>query len=80
VQFIYRHSRKRVVEVADTRVVYYGTPYWTVLFSHSICGAGKIFAFTLGVASTSLSLANMSAPLLGVLKMEPESPARGVLG
>ena len=28
VLYIHRHSKKRVVEVTDTNVVYFGTPYW----------------------------------------------------
>ena len=43
------------------------------LQSQSIAGALKMRscagALTIGVASTSLSFANMSAPLLGVLKI-----------
>ena len=37
-----------------------------------ICGIGDL---ALGVASTSLSSANMSAPLFGVLKIEPADKA-----
>lgn len=44
-------------------------------------GAKKAPALVLalGVSSTSLSAANMSAPLFGVLKIEPEMAVRGVL-
>ena len=41
-----------------------------------ICGIGDL---ALGVASTSLSSANMSAPLFGVLKIEPDKAPKGFL-